>query len=100
MKFYEEPPLYQKTILSDLQGAWSNLRQAVVENHPFPGSDKLLFHIDEGMSWESVRNLPQMRNTLLLIQNLAHTNNAPDEVMEWIEDVVETLKELLESGTE
>jgi hypothetical protein len=98
MKFYEEPPLYQKTILSDLQGAWSNLRQAVVENYPFPGSDKLLFHIDEGMSWESVRNLSQMRNTLLLIQNLAQTNQVPDEVMEWIEDVVETLKELLESG--
>jgi hypothetical protein len=71
MKFYEEPPLYQKTILSDLQGAWVNLRQTVVENHPFPGSDRLLFHIDEAMSWESVRNLSQMRNTLLLIQNLA-----------------------------
>jgi hypothetical protein len=100
MKFYEEPLLYQKTILSDLQGAWGNLRQAVAENHPFPGSDKLLFHIDEGMSWESVRNLRQMRNTLLLIQNLANTNKAPDEVMEWIEDVVETLKEVLESSTE
>ncbi len=99
MKFYEEPPNYEKTILSDLQGAWGNLRQGVVENHPFPGSDRLLFHIDEAMSWESVRNLSQMRNTLLLIQNLAHTNNAPDDVMEWIEDVVETLKEALESGS-
>ncbi|MFC1835506.1 hypothetical protein ACFL2Q_12340 [Thermodesulfobacteriota bacterium] len=55
MKFYEEPPHYEKTILSDLQGGWGNLRQAVVENHPFLGSDKLLFHIDEAMSWESVR---------------------------------------------
>jgi len=99
MKFYEEPPHYEKTILSDLQGAWSNLRQAVVESHPFSGSDKLLFHIDEGMSWESVRNLSQMRNTLLLIQNLAQANQAPDEVTEWIEDVVETLKEALASGT-
>jgi hypothetical protein len=98
MKFYEEPLGYVKTILSDLQGAWGNLRQAVVKSHPFPGSDKLLFHIDDAMSWESVRNLSQMRNTLLLIQNIAQTNQAPDEVMEWIEDVVETLKELLESG--
>ncbi len=98
MKFYEEPPCYAKTILSDLQGSWGNLRQAVVEHHPFPGSDRLLFHIDEGMSWESVRNLSQMRNTLLLIQNLAHTNQVPDEVMEWIEDVEETLKEALEEG--
>lgn len=98
MKFYEEPTGYVKTILSDLQGAWGNLRQAVVQSHPFPGSDKLLFHIGEAMSWESVRNLSQMRNTLLLIQNLDQTNHAPDEVTEWIEDVVETLKELLESG--
>jgi len=98
MKFYEEPQGYEKTILSDLQGGWGNLRQAVVENHPFPGSDRLLFHIDEAMSWESVRNLSLMRSTLLLIQNFAQTNGAPDEVIEWIEDVVETLKEVLESG--
>lgn len=98
MAFYEEPGHYVKTILSDLQGAWSNLRQAVVENHPFPDSEKLLFHIDEGMSWESVRNLGQMRNTLLLIQNLARTNEAPHEVTEAVEDVLDTLKELLESG--
>ncbi len=50
MKFYEESAHYEKTILSDLQGAWGNLRQAVVENHPFPESDRLLFHIDEAMS--------------------------------------------------
>ncbi len=68
------------------------------ESHPFPGSDKLLFHIDEAMSWESVRNLSQMRNTLLLIQNLAQTNQAPDEVIEWIEDVVDALKEALDEG--
>ena len=98
MKFYEEPPGYVKTILSDLQGAWINLRDAVVESHPFPGSDKLLFHIDEAMSWESVRNLSQMRKTLLLIQNHAQTNHAPDEVIEWIEDVVQTLKEALDKG--
>jgi hypothetical protein len=98
MTFYKEPEYYEKTILSDLQGGWENLRQAVVDNHPFPGSDKLLSHIDEAMSWESVRNLNHMRNTLLLIQNLAHSNKAPDEVMEWIEDVVDTLKELPASG--
>ncbi|MFH1118069.1 MAG: hypothetical protein V1792_29460 [Pseudomonadota bacterium] len=98
MKFYEEPPGYMKTILSDLQGAWGNLRDAVVESHPFPGSDRLLCHIDEGMSWESVRNPRQMERTLLLVRNLALTNGAPDEVMFWIEDVVETLKETLDSG--
>lgn len=59
---------------SDLQGGWQNLRQAVVENHPFRGSDRLFFLIDEAMIWEGVRNLRHTRNTLLLIQNLVLTN--------------------------
>ena len=98
MIFYEEPPGYEKTNPSDLQGGWDNLRQAVVEYHPFPGSERLLSHVYEAMSWESVRNLSLMRKTSLLIQNIANTNDAPDEAAQWIEDVADTLRELLESG--
>lgn len=47
MTFYEEPTLYEKTIISDLQGAWDYLRTTVVEHHPFPESERL-FHVDEG----------------------------------------------------
>ena len=61
MPFDEEPSGYTKTVLSDLQGAWQNLRDAVVEAHPFPESQRLIFHIDEGMSWENVRNLEKMQ---------------------------------------
>jgi len=57
MGFQTEPTSYEKTALSDLQGAWIGLREAVVYDFGFPDSDKLLFHIDEAMSWESVRNL-------------------------------------------
>ncbi len=57
MAFNEEPEGYEKTTLSDLQEAWENLRSAVLEYHPFPESDRLLFHINEGMSWESNPNL-------------------------------------------
>lgn len=92
MTFYEEPTHYEKTIISDLQGAWENLRRTVVENHPFPESERLLFHVDEGMSWESVRNLGQMRKTLLLIQNLCKENCVPAEVIEWVEEVLDILK--------
>lgn len=60
MVFNDEPMQYKKSILSDLEGAWSNLRDAVAERHPFPESQRLLFHIDEGMSWENVRDLEQM----------------------------------------
>ena len=97
MAFYTEPTQYQKTALSDLQGAWENLRDAVVENRPFPEWEKLMFHIDEGMSWESVRNLDHMRNTLLLIQNLAAQPQTPAEVSEGVEHVGEDLKEVFEA---
>jgi len=71
MTFYEEPTSYYKTALSDLQGAWQNLRETVVDAWPFPECDRLLVHIDEGMSWESVRNLDNMQKTLLLVHNIA-----------------------------
>ena len=94
MKFHEEPYHYEKTIISDLQGAWDNLRSAVAYTHPFPESERLLFHIDEGMSWESVRNMSRMRKALLLIQNIASSNQTPEEVMDQIQQVVDILKEI------
>jgi len=96
MEFYEEPHHYEKTVFSDLQGAWANLRAAVANNHLFPESESLLFHIDEGMSWESVRNLSRIRKALLLIQNIASVNQMPEEVIEGIEDVLEILSEIPE----
>jgi len=91
MSFITEPPGYEKTAISDLQGSWGNLRDSVVENFGFPDSDKLLFHIDEAMSWESVRNLNIMRRTFILVQNIATQSNAPEEVIEWVDDVRESL---------
>ena len=94
MKFHEEPSHYEKTIISDLQGAWENLRAAIVDHHPFSESGRLLFYIDEGMSWDSVRNLDQMRNALLLIMNIAKMNQVPAEVIESIDEVSDILKEI------
>ncbi len=91
MSFITEPTGYEKTAISDLQGSWGNLRGSVVENFGFPDSDKLLFHIDEAMSWESVRNLNIMRKTFILVQNIAAQANAPEDVIEWIDDVRESL---------
>lgn len=93
MVFITEPTGYEKTAISDLQGSWINLRDAVVDNFGFPDSDKLLFHIDEAMSWESVRNLNIMRKTFILIQNIVNQANAPEEVIECIDDVRESLDE-------
>ncbi len=100
MGFETEPTGYAKTALSDLQGAWGNLRRAVVENFGFPGSDKLLFHIDEAMSWESVRNLKSMKSTLLLVQNITAQSEAPEDVVEWVKDVRESLDETFKAIAE
>ena len=100
MSFITEPLGYEKTAISDLQGSWGNLRDVVVENFGVPGSDKLLFHIDEAMSWESVRNLKLMESTFILVQNIAIQTKAPEEVAEWIDDVRESLNAAFEAIAE
>jgi len=94
MSFYQEPIHYEKTILSDLQGSWGNLRDIVVKEHEIRDCSRLLFHIDEAMSWESVRNFSHMKNTFVLIQSMAQQINVSTEVMEWIEDIRDILKEV------
>ncbi|MBS3755725.1 MAG: hypothetical protein KGY56_08520 [Desulfobacterales bacterium] len=70
MGFQIEPNSYEKTIPSDLQGAWAHLRSEVAEAFDFTNSARMLFPIDEAMSWESVRNLKQMKFDLLLVENI------------------------------
>jgi hypothetical protein len=95
MPFNIEPDGYEKTLLSDLQGSWQNLRDAVVAHADFPGRERVLLHIDEGMSWESVRNLRYMSQCLLLVRNLLIQGEASDEVAFWLEDVSRLLDEVL-----
>ena len=95
MAFVQESKGYEKTILSDLQGAWSLLRSSVVEAAGFEGWDRAIFHIDEAMSWESVRNLRRMPPLLLIIRNICAQGKAPEEVLKSIREVDEVLKEAL-----
>jgi len=95
MPFTEEPTGYVKTILSDLQGAWILLRESVAEAAGFEGWDRALFHIDEAMSWEVVRNLRLMPSLLLIIRNICSQGNAPQEVLENIQWVDDILKKVL-----
>jgi len=97
MTFIQEPTHYQKTILSDLQGAWMVLRSSVVDHADFENSDKLLFHIDEAMSWESVRNLQIMKSTFIIVCNIAIQAGADKEILEAIEDVHNDLDDALQS---
>ena len=100
MRFATEPAGYEKTALSDLQGAWSNLRDAVVESFGFPKSDKLLFHIDEAMSWESVRDLQKMQSTWLLVHNISVQTSSPEEVVYWVGEVRQSLDAAFEAIAE
>lgn len=96
MSFYTEPTGYEKTIMSDLQGAWGNLREAVVENAGFEDWDRILFHVDEAMSWESVRDLDRMKSTLTVIRNIAAQTEVPDVQAHWIQEVSSILDKVLE----
>ena len=96
MVFPTESSGYEKTILSDLQGAWVLLRESVVDTNGFAEWDRVLFHIDEAMSWETVRNLSRMPSLLLIIRNLCSKGGAPPEVMDSVEDVTNILQEVLQ----
>ncbi|MDD5461477.1 MAG: hypothetical protein PHG00_07570 [Methylococcales bacterium] len=87
----------KKTILSDLQGAWELLRNEVIKEHASKDCSRLLFHINEAMSWESVRNLNQMKNTntFVLVQSIAQQINVSDEIMELVGDVRDVLYEVI-----
>jgi hypothetical protein len=100
MPFTEEPTGYEKTILSDLQGAWILLRESVVDAAGFEGWDRALFHIDEAMSWETVRNLKRMPPLLLIIKNICAQGEAPQVVLENIQDIDGVLKEVLSGISE
>jgi hypothetical protein len=49
MAIEKEPSSYEKTVLSELQGARQNLRDEVAEQAGFLGWERALFHIDEAM---------------------------------------------------
>jgi hypothetical protein len=95
MNFYQEPTHYEKTIFSDLQGAWGVLREEVIKEHASKDCSQLFFHINEAMSWESVRNLNHMKNTFVLVQSIAQQINVSDEIMALIEEVRDVLYEVL-----
>jgi len=96
-RFEQEETGYAKTAISDLQGAWALLREQVVEEFGFEGSDRLLLHIDEAMSWECVRALNTMKPLLLIIENIAKQTDASSEIIELISNVRLNYEDALEA---
>ncbi len=97
MSFDTEPTGYEKTVLSELQGAWQALRNEVAEQAGFPGWERALFQIDEAMSWESVRNLQTMHKCLVLVRNLLRQDEVPEIVSEYLEVVNDLMNETFQA---
>jgi len=95
MNFYTEPTGYEKTIISDLQGAWENLREAVVDDAGFGEWERILLHIEEAMSWESVRDIERMQSTFMVIRNIAVKAKIPDTLTHWLQEVSMILDNVL-----
>ena len=95
MSFITEPTGYQKTILSDLQGAWLAFRQSAIDSGGFENWDRVLFHTDEAMSWETVRNLNRMPPLVLIIHNLFIQSRVSGEIMYNLEEITNILDETL-----
>jgi hypothetical protein len=96
MRFPTEPEGYQKTILSDLQGAWQVFRTSLVDTGGFKDWDRVLLHTDEAMSWETVRNLDRMPALVLIIRNICIQSGVSGEVMENLEEIANILEETLQ----
>ncbi len=97
MAFIEEETGYTKTAISDLQGAWIVLRGQVVEEFGFKGSDRVLFHIDEAMSWETVRNLKLMEPLIVVIENILRQSEGSEELLDLVQNVRAHYKDALEA---
>ncbi len=93
MSFTVEQTGYQKTILSDLQGAREVFRQSIVDSGGFDNADRVLFHTDEAMGWETVRNLNRMPP--LIIGNLCKQSAGTGEIMHNLEETTNILEETL-----
>ena len=94
MDFPTEPSGYARGILSDLQGAWENLRDSIVNCGGFDGVDRALLHIDEATSWEVVRRLERMLPLLLLVRNICTQGPVTEEVLQNLEILSELMDEV------
>lgn len=71
------------------------MRDTTAEHFGFENSERMMFHIHEGMSWEAVRNLNKMRDTLILNHNIASTSEIPNEVRFWVDELRDQFNETL-----
>jgi hypothetical protein len=55
-------------------------RQSVVDSGGFNNKDRVPFHMDEAMSWETAHNPDRMPGLVLIIRNPCLQGREPEEV--------------------
>jgi hypothetical protein len=95
-KFYTEQQVYEKTSLSELQGAWENFKTTLLKQLPFENSDKIIFHMNEAMSWKVVRDLHEMKNIYMLIRNIIIKTQQYETLVEELNEIKFCLDDALE----
>jgi hypothetical protein len=76
-------------------GSLAGICESVVDSGGFENWDRVLFHTDEAMSWETVRNLNRMPPLVLIIRNLCIQGGASSEIMLNLEEITNILEETL-----
>ena len=71
------------------------MRDAVAEDAGFEEWKRILFHVDEAMSWECARDLQRMHSTFMVIRNLAAKSEIPDTLAHWTQEVSMILGDVL-----
>jgi hypothetical protein len=87
MVFGTESAGYEKTVLSDIQRAWQNFRESVVEQTGFPGWERALYYIDEAIHWELVSNHQYIDRCRCLVRNVLMQGRVPEEVALCLDEV-------------
>lgn len=59
----------------------------------------MMFHIEEAMSWEVVRQLERMKPLLTIVRNLALQGEISKDILFEIEELSEILEETLQCHT-
>ena len=98
MKLSIEPNQCMYGIFSALETAWSRLRDAVLSLPQDELQCRLLFHMDEAMSWESVRDLSRMKKAFLLIKHHLQQARVLGDWIELMEDIEILLHDIVHWG--
>lgn len=82
-----EPMPYLEAIFSDLKITFSCLRDVVFKLPQSNIRSRLLFQLNEAISFESIHDFSRMKNAFLLIKTIVWQEKLSGELLDWIDDL-------------